>query len=87
MTARSVSGSVPTSFAIRLAAVGQRDLDLVGRFDHVVVGQDVAFRADDDAGTQAGLLFFLLALAFAEEAAEQRVFHQRIVATSSRPCW
>ena len=30
-TARSVSGSVPTMRALRLAAVVQRDLDLVGR--------------------------------------------------------
>jgi hypothetical protein len=44
ITARSVSGSVPTTLAGRLAAVGQADFDLVGAFHHVVVGQDVAVR-------------------------------------------
>ena len=36
----------------RLAAVRQHHLDLVGGLDHVVVGQDVAVGADDDARTR-----------------------------------
>ena len=32
----------------RVAPVGKRDLDLVCRLDHVVVGEDVAILADND---------------------------------------
>ena len=37
------------------AAVGQFDADLLGAVDHVVVGEDVAVRPDDDAGAEAAL--------------------------------
>src|SRR5271170_881527 len=33
------------------AAVGEYKLDVVGAFDHVIVGQDVTFAADDHART------------------------------------
>ena len=38
------------------APVGQGHLDFVGILDHVMVGQDVALLADDDAGAEAALL-------------------------------
>jgi hypothetical protein len=44
----------------------------------VVVGQDVAVRADDDAGAQAGILARLAFRAVAEEVAEDRVVEQRV---------
>ena len=71
----------------RLAAVGQRDLDFIGRFDHVVVGQDVAFRADDHAGAEAELLLFLLAEAVAEKFAEERIVQERVFAAVALPWW
>jgi hypothetical protein len=44
----------------------------------VVVGQDVAVRADDDAGAEAGILARLAFRAVAEEVAEDRVVEQRV---------
>ncbi len=44
----------------------------------MVVGEDVAIRADDDAGTEAELAFVLRAVVVAEEAAEQRVVAERV---------
>ena len=60
-------------------AVLERDHDLVGAAGHVVVGQDVAFRAHDHAGTEARLHALLLGRVVAEKAAELRVFKQRMV--------
>ena len=34
-------------------AVGKHDLNVVGAFDHVIVGQDVAFRRNDDTRAEA----------------------------------
>ena len=36
------------------AAILQRDDNLIGVIDHVLVGQDVAFGVHDDAGTECG---------------------------------
>src|SRR5690606_6451202 len=63
----------------RLASVGQCDFDFLGGFDHVVVGQDVALRADDDAGAEADLFFLFLVEAVAEELAEERIVQERIL--------
>jgi hypothetical protein len=60
------------------AAVVQRDLDVVGGFDDVVVGQDVAVGADDDAGAEAGVGAAAAFRALAEEVAEDRVVEQRV---------
>ncbi len=61
-----------------VAAVEQRDPDLVGAFDDVVVGEDVAVLAHDHAGAQAGLQAPARgAELLAEEAPEQRVVHER----------
>src|SRR6201999_3960735 len=37
-----------------LVGFAEFDLDLVGAFDHVVVGEDVAFRVEHDARTGGG---------------------------------
>ena len=49
--------------ALRLAAapVGQRDQDFVGAVDHVLIGQNVALGADDDAGAEIGFAVAALA--------------------------
>jgi len=44
----------------------------------VVVGEDVAFRADNDAGTQAGGALGLVIEAVTKEMAEDRVVEQRV---------
>ena len=54
-------------------AVGQRDHDLVGVTDHVVVGHDQAGRVDDEARAGAHRLLLSIAEAAAELAAERRV--------------
>jgi hypothetical protein len=59
-----------------LARVVEDDLDLVGAFDHVVVGQDVAAGADDHAAAQAALRF--VGALVAEEKLEPRVFGVRV---------
>ncbi|MNM93449.1 hypothetical protein D3C81_1058230 [compost metagenome] len=58
------------------AAVLERHHDLVGTGGHVVVGQQVAFRAHDHRRTQARLPAPLLGQVVTEEAAELRVFEQ-----------
>ena len=63
---------MPTSRGLRLAAVGELDLDVVGAFDDMVVGDQVALGRDDDAGAEAALRLVLRA-ALAEEEAEPRV--------------
>jgi hypothetical protein len=53
-------------------AVGQRDLDFVGRLHHVVVREDVAARTDDHAGAEAGRALR------AEKTPEQRIIERRL---------
>ena len=53
------------------STVGQGDFDVVGVFDHMVVGEDVALGADDDAAAQPLLWRFIFAIAI--EEAEPRV--------------
>ena len=60
-------------------AVLERHHDLVGAAGHVVVGQDVAFRAHDHAGAEARFHALLLGRVIAEEATELRIFEQRMV--------
>ena len=58
----------------QFAAVVEGDFDLVGGFNHVVVGEDVAFGRHDHAGTQAGCaLLGTVVEPVAKEVAEQRV--------------
>ena len=62
----------------RRAAVAERHLDVVGAFDDVVVGEQVAGRRDDHARAEADLaLLGRLARAVAEEEAEHRVVAAR----------
>ena len=58
-------------------AVVERHFDLVGSFDDVIIGQNIALTADDDAGTQAGGTLAGFGAA-AEEIAEQRIVDQRV---------
>ena len=58
----------------RAAAVAERDLDVVGAFDDVIVGEQVAGGRDDHARAEADLaLLGRLAGAVAEEEAEHRI--------------
>jgi len=61
--------------AARVAAVVERDLDLVGALDHVVVGEDVTIGAHDHAAAQAHLGLVVLV---AEEEAEPGVVAARM---------
>ena len=64
---------------LELALVGERDLDLVGALDDVVVGDDQAGRIDDHARAERALhLLAGCCAGHAEEAAEDRVVQQRI---------
>ena len=56
-------------------AVGERDLNFVGAFDHMVVGEDVAIGADDHAAAQPGLG---LAALVAKEELEPRIVAARV---------
>ncbi|MNE15824.1 hypothetical protein D3C80_1087460 [compost metagenome] len=60
------------------AAVLEGHHDLIGTGSHVVVGQQVAFRAHDHRRAQARLPAPLLGQVVAEETAELRVFEQRV---------
>ena len=60
------------------ATILEGDDDLVGAVDHMVVGQQVAFRAHDHRRTEAGLHALLARQVIAEEPAEQRVGKQRM---------
>ena len=59
--------------------VGERDLDLVGRFDHMIVRQYVAIGADDHARAEALLLHLARQLRqqLAEELVEWVAFAER----------
>ncbi len=61
------------TLAGKLAAIGQRDDDLVGVVDHMVVGDDNAGGVDDEARSSAGHLLPAIAEAPAELAAQRRV--------------
>ena len=76
----------PDHFCRPLAPVGQHHLDLVGGIDDVVIGQDVAFGADDDARAQAHLAVFVVAVrtAIAKEFLEKWVPQQGIVGPPRR---
>ena len=77
-TARSDSGSVPRTRGAHPAAVGEHELDVVGALDHVVVGEHVAFAADDDAGAEARLRVAARLPEVREEAPQQRIVEQRV---------
>ena len=87
MTARSVSGSRATSVATCLALVGQRDLDLVHAFDHVVIGEDVAPRIDDHAGAHAVDAARGLAAGGRGCRRGTTVFSPRMLTTDGRARW
>ena len=53
-SAMSVLASRPTTFAFSVRVVVQDHGDLVGAVDHVVVGDDVAGRIDDEARAERG---------------------------------
>ena len=57
-------------------AIVEGNLNVVGGFDDVKVGQDVAIGADDNAGTQAGVALWLAFRAVAKEMAENRVLER-----------
>ena len=62
----------------RAAAVAERDLDVVGAVDDVVVGEQVALGRDDHARAEADLaLLRHLARTVAEEEAERRIVGAR----------
>ena len=63
---------------LEFALVGERNLDLVGAFDDVVVGHDEAGRIHHDARSQRALHLLRLLAGHAEEAAEDRIVEQRI---------
>ena len=54
-------GIAADDLGLELAPVEQPDRDLLGAFDHVVVGEDVAVGRDDEAGAAALLDLGLLA--------------------------
>ena len=76
----SVRGSVPTTRGLEFPFVMQRHGNLRGAIHHVIVGQDVAFGADDHARSESllGALARHLELRpaavalIAEELAEER---------------
>ena len=63
---------------LELPAVEQADRDLLGAFDHVVVGQDVAVGRDDEPGSAALLDLGLLA---------ERGEKNRSMPGGTRCCW
>ncbi len=67
--------------------VMEPDLDQIGSFDDVVVGEDVTGGADDHAGAQAGLLVLprigLLGVRHAEEILERAVVEEIVVTGSA----
>ncbi len=61
------------------ALVGERDLDVAGALDDVIIGDDEARRVDQDAGAERALHHLPRHAAAAEELAEERVGHERIL--------
>ena len=55
MTARSVAGSVPYDSGRQTAPIRQAHGDLPGFAYHMIVGENIAIRGDDNAGTGPGL--------------------------------
>ena len=53
MTARSLSGSRPSSWAGTVVLILQRHGQLVGVLDDVVIGDDAAVGVDEEAGANA----------------------------------
>jgi hypothetical protein len=69
--------------------VGEFDAYVLGAVNDVVVGQNVAVRADDDAGAEAALDALLgarrlLAQAVAEEVSEKGVIHEGVLLRLAR---
>ena len=62
---------------VELALVGKRDFHFAGAFDHMIVGDHKARGIDDDAGAERTQ--HLLPRHSAEELAEQRIVHERVV--------
>ena len=71
-------GIVANLLCQQLSAIHQKYLDLVGRFDDMAVGEDIAGRADDHARPEARRALGLVAELLAEESAEQRVVQKRM---------
>jgi hypothetical protein len=63
---------------LEFALVGERDLDLVGAFDDVVVGDDQPRRIHHHARSQRTLHVFRLLAGHAEEPAEDRIVEKGI---------
>ena len=61
------------------ALVGERDLDVAGVLDDVVIGDDEARRVDQDAGAERALHHLPRHAATAEELAEERIGHERVL--------
>ncbi len=72
-------GVAADDFGNRLAAILERHDNLVRTRGHVVVGQQVAFRAHDYGRSQARLHALLFRQVVAEETTELRVVEQRMV--------
>ena len=62
--------------AVQPAAVGEHELDVVGALDDVIVGEHVAFAADDHARAEARRAARFVVLQAREEAAQERVVEQ-----------
>ena len=71
-TARSLSGIRAHQPRVELSAIGERDRDLVGCLNDVVVGQDVAIRGGDHPRAEARDAF-RPAAGVAEEIAVERI--------------
>ena len=73
-------GIGPHQFGVKHPVIRQANLDRIGALDHVVVGEHVALGGVHDHTRADGLCFALLRLIRdIEEAAEERVLHQRIL--------
>jgi len=66
------------------AAIGKGDFDLVRRLHYVMIGQDIAFAADDDPRAQTGLALRFRIRAVAEEMAENWIIHQGVARDGDR---
>ena len=66
-------------FGRTFSAISESHFDLVGSFDDMVVGQNIAIRADDHARSQTGRALWFTIEAVAKKTAEQGVVHERTV--------